>query len=524
MIDNFSLKIDPIYNWETLKNNKYIFYFKGNLSDHKKFSVKINNTKNLSELKYLINSQPLNFSFIFKSREKLVAAVDRIRSYPILFSEKNKIISNSAHKFSDIKKNFNHLSVLEFLMSGYVQSDQTFFSEINQLQAGEFIYLNNKKMEVLKYYNYFGEEKITDKHFLIDELSRKINMTFKDIIEKSNDRPIWVPLSGGLDSRLVVAKLKEMGYSNLFTFSYGIKNNFEAKIAKKVSNTLDVPWVFIEPNLKNSLNFFNSKIRQSYEYYSNNFCSLPSYLDFEALNNIKNFKGFSDKAIIINGQTGDFISGGHLPPQLLEKNFEREKVFELIYEKNFSLWNGLKNKINKDLVIKNIKKNISKVIEKDSCSLYEYWEWKERQCKYVVNSQKIYDFYGYQWFLPFWEKNFMNFWKKVPYELKLNQDLYTSYLKKYNYKGIFNPLRDEHITWPNKKFLIQTSARVLGIIFGKKAKEEYYSRMMYYSTYQYQFAYFGRKKFLESYKEMRGVVSLMVKKFAEENNFPKILN
>ena len=43
-----------------------------------------------------------------------------------------------------------------------------------------------------------------------------------------------VLLSGGLDSRLIISKLSELGYDNLHSYTYGPKHNYEAKIAEIV--------------------------------------------------------------------------------------------------------------------------------------------------------------------------------------------------------------------------------------------------------------------------------------------------
>ena len=40
-------------------------------------------------------------------------------------------------------------------------------------------------------------------------------------------------MSGGLDSRLIISKLAELGHKRIIAFSYGPKGSFEVKIAKK---------------------------------------------------------------------------------------------------------------------------------------------------------------------------------------------------------------------------------------------------------------------------------------------------
>ena len=36
--------------------------------------------------------------------------------------------------------------------------------------------------------------------------------------------------------------------------------------------------------------------------------------------------------------------------------------------------------------------------------LYEFSEFKNRQTKYVITVQRVYEFFGYEWRLPLWDK------------------------------------------------------------------------------------------------------------------------
>ena len=73
------------------------------------------------------------------------------------------------------------------------------------------------------------------------------------IVENSNDKTIYIPLSGGLDSRLIIAKFHEKKYKNIKAFSYGLKNNADALIAKKVADHLDVKWDLDNGKISESL-------------------------------------------------------------------------------------------------------------------------------------------------------------------------------------------------------------------------------------------------------------------------------
>ena len=70
--------------------------------------------------------------------------------------------------------------------------------------------------------------------------------------------------------------------------------------------------------------------------------------------------------------------------------------------------------------------------------LFEYSELIGRQSKYVVKKQKVYEFYGYEWRMPFWDDQYLKFWQKVPLKYKLNQKLYKDMLKNNNFGEVWD--------------------------------------------------------------------------------------
>ena len=75
--------------------------------------------------------------------------------------------------------------------------------------------------------------------------------------------------------------------------------------------------------------------------------------------------------------------------------------------------------------------------------IYENWEYNERQCKFVVNGQRAYEFLNFDWFLPLWDSEFVKFWTTVPLNLRYKQNLYKKYLTDWNYRDIFESINEE---------------------------------------------------------------------------------
>lgn len=347
---------------------------------------------------------------------------------------------------------------------------------------------------------------------LISRLAEITNEVFCDLCEDLKDRPVLVPLSGGLDSRLVLAKLHEFDHPNVAAFSYGVYGNDEAKIARQVARRLSIPWFFIPSNHKRFLNC------GGFEYweYADGLSSLPFMQDVDVLQVLLKHGKIAKNTIVVNGQTGDFITGGHIPKALIGKDKGDIGVLvKEIIKKHYSMWSDLKTAENVQTMSGRIKEILKPYI--GICTLtqlYELWEWQERQSKYVVNGQRAYDWLDLEWRLPLWDDRLMEFWLEVPVEQKLEQKLYKSYLKEYNYKNVFD-ISIQVNKWPGMRYIIVLIARAIGLFFGPYAKGIVYKYGTYFGSSGYQFHYWGLPWFLRRIKHARNALSFMVIEWVE---------
>ncbi|WP_269848621.1 asparagine synthase-related protein [Methanosarcina horonobensis] len=54
----------------------------------------------------------------------------------------------------------------------------------------------------------------------------------------------------------------------------------------------------------------------------------------------------------------------------------------------------------------------------------EYFDSNERQAKFIINSVRVYEFFGYEWRIPLWDAELMEFFLRVPIEHRINRNLY----------------------------------------------------------------------------------------------------
>ncbi len=461
---------------------------------------------------------------------RTIAWVDHIRTYPVYyaFTAGGVIVSNDARsilaQLGDAQADEN--AALEFAMSGYVTGQDTLYREIKCLLPGEVIIAEDgMKPFVGRYFRYFPvPDNSKAPREAQAELAGIIDSIMLKIIARANGRPIWVPLSAGLDSRIILCKLHEHGYKNLHTFTYGPRFNFEAQHAKKIALSLNVPWHFVGLKSQECTGMFADKSRRAYSDFADGLKAAPSFREYTAIKVLKDRKVFHKDTILINGQSGDFITGGHVAPVWFEKDTASfDDLAIVLLAKHYDLWKGLKTPQNVAAIKSKIRSLLPEADKAqsgtDHAVLEECWEYDERQATLVVNGQRSYDFFGYDWELPLWERTLCDFYATVPYDQKRGQSLFKQFLKAYNYLGLFVKPEPKVWRWPLPMLWILPAANIIGL-FSAEKKKEIYAFMRYYGHYSNQYAFFPFALHKQTYKNARNIFSLYVRNWFTENRFP----
>lgn len=444
-----NLQFNNAYKWNLYKN----VYSKGYFFDKKDNLFKgINMSKYFYSKSIKIINSNMNlingcFAIVIQRNKTLIIYVDRLRSIPLFYCLQNGIfyLSDNAYWIKDkanLKKP-NNILKNEFLLTGYVTGRDTLFSEIKQVRSGEYIIIkekdgkidiNTKKYFYFLHKDFFNERK-EELFNKLDNLSEKI---ITRLIKSVNGNTIVIPLSGGYDSRYIASMLKKLHYEKVICFSYGKKNNFEASVSKKVADKLGYRWYFVEYNTKKWLQCLNSKEIKKYWKYGGNLCSLAHYQDWPAVGELIKEKLIPKNSVFVPGHSGDMLGGSHIPDSLdfSKLNYKFEDIAKYLFHKHYLL-----SKLPKDVKMNTFLGRIKEELKEFDISdvesyinLSDYWNFQNRQSKYIVNSVLVYEFYGYEWRIPLWDYEFMDFWLRVPLDYRINKVLYDEYL----FKRLFN--------------------------------------------------------------------------------------
>lgn len=486
---NINIKLNKF--WKKYDKNNLKIWFKGYIYSHSlETIIEICKDIKKEQVSSFVLSINGHFTLVVQKNDLTFIAVDKIRSTPIFFTKfKNDFFIDSDPKNlvnrNEFDKSTNENAKLELLMSGFTIGNKTIYKKLNTLKAGEIVLFRDNNYERLQYYKYFDE--IVNKSFdkYLEELSEVTLNIFRKMLKQIGNRQIIVPLSAGNDSRLIASILKHLGATNVKCYSYGTTGNFEANISRIIANKLGYEWKFIPLTHKSEKKYYASNDYKKYLDFSESFCSVPYFQSLSTIKYLQDLKWIESDAIFINGNTGDFISGGHINTKKeddLEKNnnvnLRKNNILNQLIEKHFSLWGYLKTENNLNQLKKNLWNDIANGCgdinskNKDH-QFYEYSEFIDRQSKYVISGQKVYEYYGYHWRIPLWDDDYLFFWQKVPLNCKLKQKLYVKMLKKNNFGNVWGddiPINKKTIT-PKWIIPLRFICKIPFGLFGKKGKK-----------------------------------------------------
>jgi len=459
------------------------------------------------------------FAAVLEGAAGTLAFVDHYRSIP-LFHDGAGAIANDARllRRAGDSAAADETSVLEAAMAGYVTGPHTLYRGLFQLQAGELLFHDNgaERPRTELYFVYRPARLRTESSdALADELGVVTDRIVSRVIEASAGAPVWVPLSAGLDSRLLLCKLSEHGCPNLQSFSYGPSGNDEARAARGVARRLGVPWRFVPSRRRAMKRFFASDARRDYWNFSDGLCSVPNQQDILALTELMADGAVRQGDVIVNGQSGDFINGGHIPQRLIGRDTDAHELFDAIAAKHYSLWGQLKTPDNLARVRERVFAELGLVgserfSAQDAAALYEQWEYQERQTKYVVNGQRIYDYLGLRWRLPLWDQEFIVFWRDIPAPVKFAKRLYRAYLDRYDYKGLFRDYNPAVWHWPGLMKGVLPFARLIRLTAGPSSRDRFLKSLFYFGMYRHLYAPYRYRDFLAHVDGLRNPISLNV--------------
>ena len=424
---NIQLSENKAFRWH-VRNNIYVrgFLFApdGRLYQEEDAGLYFDNIVDENDFQQKLLSANGIFSVIIQKEKTVWMAVDRFRYFPLFYRQKEDgiyISDEVSRLYEDTEsKILDREAYLCFTGCSYVLGNKTLLKDTFQVQAGEFIVCNSNRIISTFYHQYFA----AIQPISFDEAKIRLKTIFQNLADRISqligDRPVILSLSGGLDSRLIAYLLKIAGIKNVLCFTFGKKEgNPEWQRSKAVAEKLGFSWLFIDYTSIQDTQFYQQKQFIDFYTYEAQYVSKFGFMQYFAANHLIKVLKIAPNSIMLSGHGGDFFSGSHLRPymQTYQSVTTIAKDLQYIHCNLIRLNKKERNQIR--TIIGNEMLDRSPLFNN-----IENWDLKERQAKYILNTNKIWEYYGIKSFIPLCDTELMDFFVTLPFEYRLNQELY----------------------------------------------------------------------------------------------------
>lgn len=431
----------------------------GNQLNSKQVFQILTEVENIYDFKQVICNLRGIFSIVYKCNSKVFVATDITRTFPLFYicdSDEIKIKDN-IWSFSKLERGArSNTAKKEFLCSGYTINSRTIYKSIKQTQSAEIIEFTNT-IKSFEYWNYLDlSPNDSSFKYLQTEAIKLIEDSTKRLVNSLQNKTALVPLSGGFDSRLILASLKNHGFKNVQCFTYGDPKSKDLKIAKKIAKKLGYQIHTVSLDTKFIQKEFNLGSIKKYMRFAFNGVSVPHLQDFLAVKYLHDNKLIPNDSVFIPGHSGDLFAGTHI--MYLDDNSSKKDAIAAIIKKHFWLsshdgdW------------------SINYNNKASPSSNMENWSWKERQAKFIINSIRTYDYFGYESRVPLWDQDLASFFRNIPLEFKNRRNKKTYSIQSNLYDSvcqtIFIKAGLSIINRSQDLFFTRVLRRISSLIFG----------------------------------------------------------
>ena len=426
------------------------------------------------------------FALVAQSPNRTLAATDRIGSIPLFFREDadGYMIDSEARRLAtDLDPAaIDPEALLTLAMAGYTIGPRTLHRGLEVVSPGEAVlFQDGAGARRKRYYAYRPwTAEAVDSVTLEQNLADVTGAVLEKLVAGLDGRPVMIPLSAGLDSRLIAAGLRHLGYRDVRCYSYGQRGNHEAAAGRRIASALGYDWRFVEHTPEQQRATFSSALCRDYVAFCDTLSAIPFQQDFHAVRTLRDSGYAPADAIFVNGQSGDYLSGNHIPaslcdpaPPRLDEASRWRRIVDALIAKHFSLWAHLKTPGNLAHVAELLQADLVRIGNAlgDPCrdfGLFEASEFDNRQSKYVIAGQRCYEFFGFEWRLPLWDRDYLDFWEQAPISAKCRQTLYRRMLWARNWGGVWGPAWEfPHRVRPNWLRPIRMGLKVLHAPVGR---------------------------------------------------------
>lgn len=433
---NIHLTSDKWYRNERVSVRGYAFDAKGQLLMGETFAAYLDVA---TEKEWQCRVQQCNglFSCIRSDTDWSAAAVDSSRIYPLYYRQdiEGLTMTDEPYQLLRVGDVEDEDSVNDYMAMAAPEEGKTLVKGIMQVKPGHFLCADLMQFPYYQYTSKSEELEMPTEGAFADMLF----CVFRRMVQSVQGRQIVIPLSGGNDSRLILCMLRKLNYENVICYTVGRPANDEKQIAEQVAKQLGYPLYYIDTTSQEACDLISTSDEQFERYYRfiGNLGNFVWLFEYPAICFLRKMGVLEPNAVFVPGHAADFNAGSHLRKGCVSCcNSVHYLTSAIVYDN--CEYDGIR-----------IRPKVLRYMQKGVRGGYTRWSvfqsfiFQNRLPHNINNSARIYDFFGYDVRLPYWDRQFLESFRRMPYTGLEDCNYYITFVEKH----IFSPLK---VDFPTK--------------------------------------------------------------------------
>ena len=386
------------------------------------------------------------FSLVFRQADGRVFAItDRGRTRPLLYVNEPGCftISDEPQELLRVlsEPKLDPLAAAEFATAGFVSGDRTLIEGIQSVGPATILQCDPDGAITTACYREFVPNLASadpdgfETH--IEQLETALRQSVERLLDYAGGRTLVLPLSGGVDSRALLASLVALGHKNIKAFTFGRALSRDYQVGAELAAAARVPFKTITYNKSRWRAVWGDPDFDRYLRHAHSFTSVPNLQAIPALFELRKSGWIEPDAVFVPALAG-FFPGGCLPSAVTvarivghAKVLDDERLEDVLMQRHFRTTN-LK-RIRPELRTRFRERLGSLAVAHPSLSaaspaervtlLSEAFQYHERQAKFIGNACRYFDSQGYDWWLPMWDSEFITACESLPVDLRREKQL-----------------------------------------------------------------------------------------------------